>query len=516
MAVKLLFQGIPQFEDSSGNPYSGARLFFYAAGSSTKQDTYSDSAGSTANSNPIELNAAGYPEVSGNIVAIWGTTGETYKIGLAAPGSDDPPASFIWTIDNVSPINDTTVTVDQWVSGPAPTYVSATSFTLVGDQTSAFHAGRRLKSTNSGGTIYSTIKSSTFGAVTTVTVVNDSGTLDAGLSAVSYGLLSATDPSTPLLSDAYPIASGSSDKTKKLRLELDGFTTDTIRVQTPPDYDHRVMSQTHGADIASPAGGTLDLDTATGDLVDVTGTNTITAITLADGRMATVRFTGALVLTNGASLVLPGAANITTVSGDVAVFRGYSASVVRCVAYQRGSVAPANYIAGLQKLNSGSVSAAATLDIVLTSYVSQFSKYKLVIENFLPATDNVSLLLRFSTNGGSTFNAGASDYGSMRYIRASSDVDGSIGEATTAIIPANGIGNAATEGVSGYFDFFNFTSATRYSSAVGQFMSVTAAGVVQYSTAGGSLAVAQDTDAVRLLFSSGNITSGTWVLYGFN
>jgi len=40
---------------------------------------------------------------------------------------------------------------------------------------------------------------SAFAAVTTVTVVLDSGTLDSGLSAVSYGLLSATNPSIPTL-----------------------------------------------------------------------------------------------------------------------------------------------------------------------------------------------------------------------------------------------------------------------------------------------------------------------------
>jgi hypothetical protein len=91
----------------------------------------------------------------------------------------------------------------------------------------------------------------------------------------------------------------------------------------------------HGADIASAS--TINLETSTGDLVDVTGTTTITAITLNDGHERTVRFTGALTLTNGASLVLPGAANITTAAGDFAIFRGYAAGVVRCVGYQRAA-----------------------------------------------------------------------------------------------------------------------------------------------------------------------------------
>jgi hypothetical protein len=91
----------------------------------------------------------------------------------------------------------------------------------------------------------------------------------------------------------------------------------------------------HGSDIASAT--TTNLETSTGDLIDVTGTTTITAITLNDGHERTVRFTGILTLTNGASLVLPGAANITTAAGDFAVFRGYAASVVRCVGYTRAA-----------------------------------------------------------------------------------------------------------------------------------------------------------------------------------
>lgn len=92
---------------------------------------------------------------------------------------------------------------------------------------------------------------------------------------------------------------------------------------------------THGADIASAA--TVNLDAATGDLVDVTGTTTITAITLADGRQVTVRFTGVLQLTHGASLVLPNAQNIQTGAGDFMVFRGYAAGVVRAVTLAQGA-----------------------------------------------------------------------------------------------------------------------------------------------------------------------------------
>ena len=100
----------------------------------------------------------------------------------------------------------------------------------------------------------------------------------------------------------------------------------------------------HGADIASAA--TINLETATGHLVDVTGTTTISAITLGDGHERAVRFTGALTLTNGASLVLPGGANITTAAGDFAVFRGYASAVVRCASYNPAAKADARGLIG--------------------------------------------------------------------------------------------------------------------------------------------------------------------------
>lgn len=93
-----------------------------------------------------------------------------------------------------------------------------------------------------------------------------------------------------------------------------------------------------GADVAST--GTVNLDTATGDYVNITGTTTITAVTLQQGRQATVNFTGILTLTNGANLILPGGLNITTAAGDVAVFRGEAASVVRCISYTKANGGP--------------------------------------------------------------------------------------------------------------------------------------------------------------------------------
>jgi len=190
MAVYLSPIANDQQYDSNGSPLVGGYWNAFLAGTSTPVTTYTSNTGGTSQPTNIVLNSAGRPANP-----IWLTGGQPVKLQLFSAS-----AVLLLTIDNVSGLNDPAgvTTQDQWVLyGATATFVSATSFSVVGDQTGTFQVGRRLKSTNTGGTIYSTIATSVFGAVTTVTVTNDSGVLDSGLSAMSYGLLSVTNPSIP-------------------------------------------------------------------------------------------------------------------------------------------------------------------------------------------------------------------------------------------------------------------------------------------------------------------------------
>lgn len=94
------------------------------------------------------------------------------------------------------------------------------------------------------------------------------------------------------------------------------------------------LNEAKGADIASAT--TTDIGAATGNYVDVTGTVTITGLgTVQAGTRRIVRFAGALTLThNATSLILPGAANITTVAGDVATFVSLGTGNWKCTNYE--------------------------------------------------------------------------------------------------------------------------------------------------------------------------------------
>lgn len=85
----------PKFFDASGIAAAGCKLFSYAAGTSTKQNTYTDSTGATPNTNPVILDALGQ-------ASVWLDTSLAYKFVLAPANDTDPPASPIWTTDGVT------------------------------------------------------------------------------------------------------------------------------------------------------------------------------------------------------------------------------------------------------------------------------------------------------------------------------------------------------------------------------------------------------------------------------
>lgn len=183
--------GNEQQFNTSGAPLVGGKVYTYLAGSSTPAATYTDSTGATQQANPIILNSLGLS--AGPIWMLGGV-----KLKFVFKDSADVTQR---TVDNVSGVNDVAgQAVNEWVSsGLIPTYISGTSFSFSGDQTPTFQVDRRVRTTNTAGTVYGTITASVFSAgLTTITVLNDSGALDSGLSAVAYGIISVTNTSLPL------------------------------------------------------------------------------------------------------------------------------------------------------------------------------------------------------------------------------------------------------------------------------------------------------------------------------
>ena len=189
-----------QLIPGGNTPASGGLLFVYQVGSTTKTNSYTDPSASTARTNPIVLDSGG--NVPGN-GEVWITS--TAKFVLAPFNDTDPPSSPYWSKDNYPGINNITAAQVQslsaqseWVQGSTVTFVGVTAFSLVGDQTPLYTLGRRVKATVTGGDRFGIVTSAVLATGSTaVGVTLDSGTLNGGLSVVSYGILSTPNGSIP-------------------------------------------------------------------------------------------------------------------------------------------------------------------------------------------------------------------------------------------------------------------------------------------------------------------------------
>lgn len=94
-----LARTIPQYVDLNGDPYSGAVLKAYEAGTSTPADFATDNTGGTTVGS-IALNASGYPEVSGNEVIPH--MDQNFKLSLyPTQAAADADTGALWTYDNI-------------------------------------------------------------------------------------------------------------------------------------------------------------------------------------------------------------------------------------------------------------------------------------------------------------------------------------------------------------------------------------------------------------------------------
>lgn len=179
-------------------------------------------------------------------------------------------------------------------------------------------------------------------------------------------------------------------------------------------------------------------------------------------------------------------------------------------------------------LAQGTIANSATsLDLVLTAYTGYRD---IVIELFglLPATNNVDLQARLSTDGGATYDSAASSYDWALFgVHGSAAVTAGSGITPATFMqlngnPSAGIGNGAGAGANVVLEIKDHTNTAVFTKITSEmFGSKSAAGTPQpfkYSMYGARLAN-QDTDAIRFLWSSGNFAAsnpGTYRVYGRN
>jgi len=152
---------------------------------------------------------------------------------------------------------------------------------------------------------------------------------------------------------------------------------------------------------------------------------------------------------------------------------------------------------GMSFIATADLSSVAVADFTLPA---GYDAYMFVLQNVLPATNTVTLAARVSTDGGSTFKSDSN------YIAW----NGSAYVAATMANILTGVGNGAGYGVSGEV----LLPGPGRSSQTNIIVNVAGLGSGAGSVYPATYGVASAVNAIRFLFSSGNLASGTITLYG--
>jgi hypothetical protein len=151
-----------------------------------------------------------------------------------------------------------------------------------------------------------------------------------------------------------------------------------------------------------------------------------------------------------------------------------------------------------------------------TLFQSDYDEYIVELINVLPATDNTDLLLRYSTDGGATYSTSAVyDFANLINNVANFEtpsVSGT-GQTSSKIIPTQD-NTVANGGACGSLKFFNPLSATQHKHAIGSVSWWNNDNQFYNGTLSFRFATTTAVNAFRMLYSSGNVASGTVRVYG--
>lgn len=344
-----------QIHDGNGAPLAGGLLTYFDAGTSDEKTVYHDADETTPWDQPIELNSAGRP--TDDIYVAAGDFKETLTDSSASNAitSDDIPGA----IPQVT---------SSFARPQRPIVTKAANYTVTVDD-----IGSLFVVDCTGGDVTLTLPDAVFVA---------NGT---GIQVIHIG----TANSVILDGNGSQLIGGATTYALKRRLAAVEITSDGSSSWTN-------FGAAYVAEVTLASATTVDLGTAAADIIAISGTTTITGFgTSPTGLPRLIRFTGALTLThNATTLILPEAANITTVAGDTALFKSEGSGNWRCMFYQQTSRTVAT-----QSIGDNTTKPASTAFVQAAGDAGQL--FGLVMSNGTDATNDIDFTTgecRDSTN----------------------------------------------------------------------------------------------------------------------
>jgi len=164
-----------------------------------------------------------------------------------------------------------------------------------------------------------------------------------------------------------------------------------------------------------------------------------------------------------------------------------------------------NVVRALVPISTVVAANVATVDF--TGITSDFSDYMIRGLNVSPQTDGQSLLMRTSSNGGSAYDSGASDYTYSTF--------GSGATAAQIVVVPN-TGNVGTNepGSTFLMTLINPSNSATAKAFLWDAVEIDSSTAIRSATSAAVRSSTSAVNAVRFFFGSGNIASGIFTLYG--
>lgn len=461
-SASLLPNGEQQFIDENGDPYAGGFVYFYVPNTDTPKDTWQDPDQDTLNTNPVELDSAGRAIIYGS-----GQYRQLLK---------DVDGNTIWDqLTSSTGVTQTTQAIESTGSPNAYNvdYPSVPTELVVGSYYN-FIANFQNTSTTP------TLDINDLGGH----VITKNGTLPLASGDICDGMVVSTVWDGTQFQMVNPPCNGATISAVTQVSAGTGISVSpspivaTGSVALAAIADDRVLGNISGGSTAPTA--------ITGsDVLDMIGTT-----------RGSVLYRGA----SGWSALTPGTSTYVLTSNGPGADPSYQ---------QLGS--------GLVLLSTVTASNSASVSFNSTYLTSTYKSYKIVFDGVAPTNlTDVSFILQISTNNGSSYiTSGYNNQGTVSSLTNGVDIYGDLVRNNDGggvnVSGYNGVGEILFSRPSEvFFPMFKVDTSTCAGGNSGDCSSLTN----NNSTA--DYGTATSFNNVRLLFTSGNVKTGTFRLFGIS
>lgn len=168
---------------------------------------------------------------------------------------------------------------------------------------------------------------------------------------------------------------------------------------------------------------------------------------------------------------------------------------------------------GHKEVFSATLSSNDTVDIT-SGITGDYEHYRLVLQDIKVSQPNSTLNLRVSTDTGTTFKSGASDYTWLYEMNTGTSTTTADSDDSELTLTSSNINNTSSSIINGNIEFFTPAGTTNASHFKWELQYKNSGSTFTVVKGGGLYNTAAAFDSIRLYLNQGKFTSGKYKLYG--